>query len=155
MLLSLVTCGLRKFRVIDFDTETVSHERALPTSIFSLAPFMGPILGPIIGSIVAEKYGFRWNFWVSFFLAIALYLLNYLLVAETYAPVLIQRKTSKLQKQAESEGTGEHFRSRYETEKVSLGQKMTIAMTRPIRMLASEIIVVALGLYGESARILS
>lgn len=41
------------------------HERALATSLFALAPFLGPVLGPIVGGFVAENAGWRWVFWVQ------------------------------------------------------------------------------------------
>jgi MFS family permease len=43
------------------------HERALATSFFSLAPFLGPVIGPIVGGFVAEYRSWRWVFWVQFF----------------------------------------------------------------------------------------
>jgi MFS family permease len=46
-----------------------SHERALATTLFALAPFLGPVLGPIVGGFVVEKHGFRWVFWVQFIFA--------------------------------------------------------------------------------------
>lgn len=42
------------------------HERALATSLFSLAPFLGPVLGPIVGGFVGEQCGFRVVLWVQF-----------------------------------------------------------------------------------------
>jgi len=48
---------------------TSRHERALATTLFALAPFLGPVLGPIVGGFVVEKHGFRWVFWVQFIFA--------------------------------------------------------------------------------------
>ena len=45
------------------------HERALASTAFSLAPFLGPVCGPIVGGFIVEKYGFRWVFWVQFIFA--------------------------------------------------------------------------------------
>jgi MFS family permease len=43
-----------------------SHERALATSIFSLAPFLGPVVGPIVGGFIAENCSYHIVFWVQF-----------------------------------------------------------------------------------------
>lgn len=45
------------------------HERALATSLFSVAPFLGPVIGPIVGGFVTQNCGFRWVFWVQFIFA--------------------------------------------------------------------------------------
>lgn len=44
----------------------ISHERALATCMFALAPFLGPVVGPIVGGFVAEYTSWRWVFWVQF-----------------------------------------------------------------------------------------
>lgn len=37
------------------------HHRAVATSLFVLAPFLGPSLGPVVGGFVAQYKGWRWT----------------------------------------------------------------------------------------------
>jgi MFS family permease len=55
--------------LVDRSLIALSHERALASTLFSLAPFLGPVCGPIVGGFIVEKYGFRWVFWVQFIFA--------------------------------------------------------------------------------------
>lgn len=59
------TCGRRKFTP-SYPSDS-RHERALATSIFALAPFLGPVVGPVVGGFVAQYAGWRWVLWVQFF----------------------------------------------------------------------------------------
>jgi len=141
-----------------------SNERAMATSIFSLAPFLGPVLGPIIGGFVSQSKGFRWVFWVQFFFALFVHpfsvtfklklwnsvmlILSFLFVPETYAPTLLRAKATKLQKEAEMEGTGEVYIAKYDQVKRPLSEIIKVGMSRPFAMIFQEVIVFCLGIYA-------
>lgn len=119
-------------------------QRGLAMSLFAAAPFLGPVLGPIIGGFLGEAAGWRW---VMGFLAAfsgLFWILGGLLVPETYAPVLLRKRAAKLAKM-----TGKVYTPKLDQERgrVTLGQSMKTAMSRPWILLFREPIVLLLSIY--------
>lgn len=87
------------------------QKRGAAMAGFSIGPLLGPIIGPVIGGIVADKLSWRWVFWILTILSGAISTLFFFFSRETYAPVLLERKTERLRKQ-----TGNtNLRSRLDT----------------------------------------
>jgi MFS family permease len=126
------------------------HERALATSLFSIAPFLGPVLGPLASGFLAEKLGWRAVFWTQCIFAVVMCTASFLLVPETYAPTLLKRKAKQLMKEATEQGTGEVFISKFDVVRKSKREVIVTGLCRPFAMIAKELIVFCLGLYGES-----
>ncbi|PLB34308.1 MFS transporter [Aspergillus candidus] len=125
------------------DLFPASH-RGLAMSIFAAAPFLGPVLGPVIGGFLGMNAGWQW---VLGFLAIfsgALWISCSLIVPETYAPVLLQRRAARL-----SQLTGKVYRSKLEIDqgKKSLAGAFKTALSRPWILLFREPIVLLLSIY--------
>ncbi|KAH6652576.1 putative MFS multidrug transporter [Truncatella angustata] len=119
-------------------------ERGLATSLFAAAPFLGPVLGPIIGGFLGESAGWRW---VMGFLAAfsgLFWIVGTLFVPETYAPVLLRKRAAKM-----SQLTGKHYVSKIDADrgKVTLGQSLKTALSRPWILLFREPIVLLLSIY--------
>ncbi|KAM3528991.1 hypothetical protein NHJ13051_002137 [Beauveria bassiana] len=76
----------------------LQQHRGAAMAGFSIGPLLGPIIGPVVGGIVAERLSWRWVFWVLVILSSFLSLLFLAFSRETYAPVLLQRKTDRLQR---------------------------------------------------------
>ncbi|ODO08297.1 multidrug transporter [Cryptococcus wingfieldii CBS 7118] len=123
-------------------------ERAVATSIFALAPFLGPVAGPIVGGYVAEKCGYRWVYWIQFIFAAVMTVLCIIFIPETYAPTILRREAIRLQNVAQEEGRDEHFISKYDIERKSKREIIQIGLHRPFQMLFTEIIVACLSVYG-------
>ncbi|KAL7422000.1 hypothetical protein Q5752_003772 [Cryptotrichosporon argae] len=139
------------------------HERALATSFYALAPFLGPVLGPIVGGFTDEFAGFRWVFAVQTIFVgplpafyrdkltqkgAVMLVLSVLFVPETYAPTLLRRKAVKLQKQADEEGTGEVFVSKFDVVRKAKAEIVKTGLTRPFALLFRELIVACLAIYA-------
>lgn len=60
---------------------------------------IGPCVGPIIGGFLTEAKGWRWNFWLVAILAGAFTIASMILMSETSAPVILERKTRRLRKE--------------------------------------------------------
>lgn len=75
-------------------------------------------------------------------------IITLIFVPETYAPILLRRKASELQSQAEATGTNEHFMSKYDLGRKPKVDIIKVGLARPFAMLSQELIVFALGLYG-------
>lgn len=125
------------------------HERALATSLFSMAPLLGPVIAPIAGGYLAENMGWRAVFWTQCIFAFVMLTASFLLVPETYAPTLLKRKARLLQKEADAKGSGEVFISKYDVVRKSKTVIVVTGLCRPFAMIAKELIVFCLGLYGK------
>jgi len=71
-----------------------SH-RSVPFALFTAASFCGPVLGPIIGGFINQFKSWRWNFWLVFIISTIFYIIVLVLLPETYAPRLVEKKTAK------------------------------------------------------------
>lgn len=118
--------------------------RGLASGLFCAAPFLGPTVGPLVGGFLSESAGWRW---VEYMVAIFSGVLGgavILLLPETYAPVLLQKRASHL-----SRRTGKIYRSKLEIEqgKKNIGQVLKVALSRPWVLLFCEPIVLLLSIY--------
>ncbi|KAM3501380.1 hypothetical protein MY10362_005597 [Beauveria mimosiformis] len=77
----------------------LQQHRGAAMAGFSIGPLLGPIIGPVVGGIVAERLSWRWVFWVLVILSSFLSLVFLAFSRETYAPVLLQRKTDRLRRE--------------------------------------------------------
>ncbi|KAF9481756.1 MFS polyamine transporter [Pholiota conissans] len=120
--------------------------RGPATSLFTASVFLGPVLGPIIsGYIVDSHASWRWVFWVMFIFAGTCTLIMISFLPETYAPVLLQKKTKRLRK-ADPEGT-KHLYAEHEKQDWSFKGLVHRTLFRPFKMLAMEPILVLITIY--------
>ncbi|RFU34538.1 hypothetical protein B7463_g1771, partial [Scytalidium lignicola] len=118
------------------------EKRGKAMSFFVMGPIIGPVVGPICGGYLTQAKGWRWIFWVlsiisGFFLICSIFLMR-----ETYAAVILKRKTLRLQKE-----TGNlNLRSKLD---IGLSAKdyFQRAIIRPAKMLVLSPIVLATSLY--------
>lgn len=111
------------------------------TQLTLQATTFGPLLGPIASGFISSA-GWRWAFWLGLILA-GVSLPFICLLPETYAPVLLQRRAAKLRKE-----TGDlSIVAPYDLEKKGPREMMTVVLTRPIRMIIQESIVLFTCMY--------
>lgn len=75
------------------------EDRGLAMSLWAMGALFGPVIGPVCGGFLSQAAGWRWIFWV---LAIAIGVVSIVaapIIRETYAPVLLERKTERLRKE--------------------------------------------------------
>jgi multidrug resistance protein len=122
----------------------VASQRGVAMSFFAAAPFLGPVLGPIVGGFLGESAGWRWVMGLLAAFSGALWIIGSLLIPETYAPVLLRRRSEKLAKM-----TGKVYITRMEADRgrVSLGQAFRTSLSRPWVLLLREPIVFLLSIY--------
>ncbi|KFA55326.1 hypothetical protein S40293_08926 [Stachybotrys chartarum IBT 40293] len=65
---------------------------------FAVGPLLGPVVGPIIAGFLTSAMGWRWNFWLMVIVSGVVTVGLIVFGAETYAPVLLQRKVDYLKK---------------------------------------------------------
>ncbi|KAK8101879.1 putative mfs-multidrug-resistance transporter [Apiospora kogelbergensis] len=121
-----------------------ASQRGLAMSLFAAAPFLGPVLGPIIGGFLGQAAGWRWV--MGFLAAFSgfFWIVGGLLVPETYAPVLLRKRAAALSKR-----TGHSYVSKVDNDRgrVTLGQSLKTALSRPWILLFREPIVLLLSVY--------
>jgi len=125
------------------DLFPASH-RGLAMAIFAAAPFMGPVLGPIIGGFLGQSAGWRWvEAMMTIFTGLVLIILV-LFVPETYAPLLLRKRASRL-----SKITGKVYVSELEVKNgsVDLKKAFKTALSRPWILLFKEPIVLIISIY--------
>jgi multidrug resistance protein len=130
--------------------DLVSDEyRATAFSIWSIGPMNGPVVGPTIGGFVTQYLGWRWTNWIVMIWAGVAFVLL-LILDETYAPVLLQRRAKKLRK----ENDDERYWSRYdirvgfwELMRINLKRPFVMALTEPICMFWNVYISICYGTY--------
>jgi DHA1 family multidrug resistance protein-like MFS transporter len=118
--------------------------RGMAIQFYALTVFGGPFLAPIVGEfVVKSSLGWRWTLYLSAFLGFANLLSLLFLVQETFAPLLLVEKAARLRKQ-----TG-NWAIHAEHERVELDLEAVVRkyLTRPLRMLATEPIVLLVSMY--------
>ncbi|KAG4034582.1 hypothetical protein MFRU_003g05390 [Monilinia fructicola] len=120
----------------DIYKDPVTRGRAM--AIFSGATCVGPISGPIISGYMSPEFGWRWTFWIGLIVAGGSWL-PLVFLPETYGPVLLLKRAQKLRKET---GNPDIF-APIELEKQDVRQMITVTLTRPMRMLFFELIVLA------------
>ncbi|KAF2862741.1 MFS general substrate transporter [Piedraia hortae CBS 480.64] len=122
-----------------------AKQRGLATALFAAAPFMGPVLGPVVGGFVGQTVGWRWVMGVMAIFTGVFWIIGSLLIPETYAPVILRRRASKLSKL-----TGKVYISQAEADqgKLSFGYVFKTSLLRPWILLFREPIVFLFSLYA-------
>ncbi|OGE57808.1 hypothetical protein PENARI_c001G02537 [Penicillium arizonense] len=110
------------------------EHRALAISIWSIGPLNGPVIGPVIGGFVTQYLGWRWMDWIVLILS-AIALVFAILLKETYAPTLLQKKAARLRKESGESRWWCRYDQKaglYEILKLNLSRPFVMAVTEPI-----------------------
>ncbi|KAI1389018.1 major facilitator superfamily transporter [Hypoxylon trugodes] len=124
----------------DIFNDPITRGRAM--AWFMATTVFGPLLAPIISGFCSTSIGWRWTFWVGLMFAGATLVLA-LFLPETYAPVLLTKRAVKIRK---ADPKAQVY-SAWELEANDFKQLFTRVLTRPIRMILTELIVTATCLY--------
>jgi hypothetical protein len=74
-------------------------QRGLALTVYCVAPFLGPVLGPVMGGFISENVGWRWVQGVCTIFIGIIGILGVIFIPETYGPVLLQQRASRLYKE--------------------------------------------------------
>lgn len=116
----------------------VSRGRAM--AFFMAATTWGPCGGPIISGFISVV-NWRWSLWVGLIFAGVTWI-PLILVPETYAPIILKRRARKMRKEGK-----EDVLAAIELEKADMAHVVAVVLTRPIRMLCFEPLVLFSCLY--------
>ncbi|KAM0815798.1 putative Major facilitator superfamily transporter [Seiridium cardinale] len=128
-------------QLADIYDDPVARGRAF--AWFMAMTVFGPLLAPIISGFCSTSIGWRWTFWVALVYAGFSLIVVIWIVPETYGPKLLTSRARKLRK-----STGNpNIYSAAELENRNMGTVIARVLTRPIRMLISELIVTSTCMY--------
>lgn len=100
-------------------------------------------LGPVAFGYLAQYRGFRYVSWALFAMSGAFAIFMPFVLDETRASVLLSRKAAKLRKT-----TGDdRYQSKDEFERASLAEMFKTSLSRPVRMLLTEPVLLAITLW--------
>ncbi|KAM3079316.1 hypothetical protein ACMFMG_005750 [Clarireedia jacksonii] len=123
-----------------FDNRT----RGLAITVFSMMVFSGPLLAPFIGGFIVESYlGWRWTEWLVAIMGFSAFFLDLFFLSETYPPVILISKAEELRRRTKNWG----IHAKQEEIEIDFRELVTKNFSRPLRLLATEPIVLALSIY--------
>lgn len=119
-------------------------DRGIAVCIFAGATFIGPVAGPIVGGFITMSYlGWRWTEYITAIMGFFFGTLGVILVPETYAPVLLQRRAKKLRYETRNWA----LHSKADETDVNLKMLARKYLLRPYIMLFREPILLLVTLY--------
>lgn len=120
-----------------------ADERGKAIAIYSLAPLLGPAVGPIAGAWIAERTTWRWVFWSIAIVNAAVFTSGFFFLQETYGPTILARKAKRLR----AETGNQALHTEYQIAGETLVTKLSVALVRPFRLLATQPIIQVISLY--------
>ncbi|KAL0256281.1 hypothetical protein SLS55_008674 [Diplodia seriata] len=118
------------------------EQRGTAMAIWVAGPCIGPVVGPLSGGFLSQAAGWRWTFYVVSIAAGVVTVCGLVLMSETYAIAILNRKVRRLKKE-----TGNlALRSRLDTG-LSPRDLFFFSIVRPAKMLFRSPIVFLLSLY--------
>jgi multidrug resistance protein len=120
-----------------------AEERGRAISIYSLAPLLGPAVGPIAGGFITENTTWRWVFYATTIADGLIQVSGLFFLQETYPPVLLYRKKKKLIKETGNEA----LHTEFDRPDRTVMKTLAISLTRPFKLLGTQVIVQVLALY--------
>lgn len=119
-------------------------QRGTAISVYSLAGFGGPFLAPTMGGFIVDSYlGWRWTRYLPAILAFSALILNVFFLEESYPPAILVRKAERIRKI--SRNWGNH--AKQEENEVDLKELIHKNLSRPLRLLFTEPIVLLISVY--------
>ncbi|KAM5347291.1 hypothetical protein ACJ41O_010296 [Fusarium nematophilum] len=118
------------------------EERGKAMAVWAMGPLLGPCIGPLAGGYMIESLGWRWVFWIIAIFAGALTVVCYFAAPETYHPTLIRNKVNRLKKETGNQDLYSALENGLSSKK-----RFEHAILRPMKMLFTQLPVLALSLY--------
>ncbi|KAF3393815.1 hypothetical protein F1880_005364 [Penicillium rolfsii] len=118
--------------------------RGVAIALYALTVFGGPFLGPIAGSYTASSYlGWRWTLLIPAILALSLGLLSVCFLKESYPPCVLIAKAASIRKSSGNWG----IHARQEEAELEIADLVEKYLTRPLRLLVTEPVLLLISLY--------
>ncbi|TID15304.1 MFS general substrate transporter [Venturia nashicola] len=128
------------------DIWKTAGERSFPMSLYGMTSVVGIALGPFIGGAIQRNLDWRWIYYIQIALNGGFLPIFWLLLKETRGDVLLRKRAKKMREEegrnawAQSELSGETLKKRVKT-----------SVTRPMKMLVTEPVVISFTLWVSFA----
>ncbi|KAI9041420.1 MFS transporter [Aspergillus affinis] len=121
-----------------------NRTRGVAIALFANTVFLGPLIAPCVGGFIDESYlGWRWTAYIPSFMGYGAFVLNLLFLKETYAPVILVSKASKLRRITGNWG----IHAKQEQIETDLQDLIINNLGRPLQMLFKEPLIMAVTIY--------
>lgn len=121
-----------------------NKSRGVAISIYSIAAFGGPFLAPTVGGFIVDSYlGWRWTQYLTAIMAALCLCINIFLLDESYSPIILVSKARHIR--AVSKNWAVH--AKQEEIEVDIQELVKKNLSRPLRLLFTEPIVLLLSIY--------
>ncbi|TKA69374.1 hypothetical protein B0A55_06161 [Friedmanniomyces simplex] len=121
-----------------------NRQRGLAVTVFSMAVFAGPLLAPFTGGFIDQSYlGWRWTECITAIMGFLGLGLSLIFLEETYPPVILVNKAADLRRRTKNWG----IHAKQEEIEIDFRELLEKNLSRPMRMLFTEPIVLALSIY--------
>ncbi|OQU99908.1 hypothetical protein CLAIMM_05480 [Cladophialophora immunda] len=121
-----------------------AEQRGIALTVFAVAVFLGPMVAPIVGAFTVTSYlGWRWDGYWSMIMGFATFLLIVLFVEETYPPAVLVSKAELLRRRTKNWA----IHAKQEEIEIDIQEMIEKNLTRPLRMLVTEPILLLIGFY--------
>ncbi|KAH9844730.1 putative transporter [Teratosphaeria destructans] len=121
-----------------------NESRGVSISLFAAAIVCGPFTAPMIaGFIVKSSLGWRWTAYIPAFMGFAAAALAIVFQKESYTPVILVSKAAELRRKTKNWG----IHAKLEEVEIDYNELVHKNISRPIRLLFTEPIVLLISLY--------
>lgn len=112
--------------------------------VFAATVFLGPMMAPFIGGFIEMSgVGWRWNIYLPALMGAASFILNVFFLMESYPPIVLVAKAAELRRRTKNWG----IHAKQEEVEVDINELITKNLSRPLRLLFTEPVVLAITLY--------
>lgn len=113
-------------------------------AVYSLSVFVGPLAAPFIGAFITQSFlGWRWTLYIPSFLGFFITALMVVFLKETYAAVVLAEKAAKLRAFTKNHA----IHAKHDEAELDLRKIIHDSILRPIKMLASEPVLLLVTVY--------
>jgi MFS transporter, DHA1 family, multidrug resistance protein len=121
-----------------------AEQRGPALTVFAVSVFIGPMVAPFIGAFTVESYlGWRWDGYWSMIMGFTTTILITFFLKESYAPVVLVEKAEYLRRRTKNWA----IHAKQEEIEIDIAELVEKNISRPIRMLVTEPILLLIGLY--------
>lgn len=152
ILITRIFCGGASSVAINIVGGTITDvwkgdkQRSLPMSIFGMTSVVGIALGPLVGGGIQSVLEWHWIYWIQIIFDAALLPVFWLILTETRGDCILAKRAQKMRK----EGHLNRFAAS-ELNKPTFLQALKISFMRPVKMLATEVVVSSFTLWVSFA----
>lgn len=116
------------------------EELGKTVGLYGIASLLSPVVGPVIGGFLTARASWRWVFYIVAIMGAVIGTMGLLFLRETYAPRILELMAAKERESSEIDVGHSNPSQR-------LAIVVKISLVRPVKLLATQVIIQVLALY--------